>query len=116
VFVVSGKTRNLPKVNAYFNKDTGMLERLLHLHDTPVRTPPPPKEPLKLLAYFNDPLFGTFPTQIDYRDFRDVGGRKMPYEWVISQTRNREFTYAMQDVKPGAIEDAKCAKPSASSR
>ena len=95
VYVVSGKTRNLPRVQAYFNKDTGMLERL---------------------TYFNDTLFGTHPTQIDYRDFRDVGGRKVPYEWVISQTRNREFTYAMQTVKAAPLEDAKFAKPAAGSR
>ena len=95
VYVVSAKTRNLPKVQAYFNKDTGTLERLV---------------------YFNDTLFGTYPTQIDYRDFRDVGGRKVPYEWVISQTRNREFTYAMQTVKAAPLEDAKFAKPAAGSR
>ncbi len=94
-YVISGKTRNLPKVQAYFEKNTGMLERLV---------------------YFNDTLFGVYPTQIDYRDFRDVGGRKVPYEWVVSQTRNREFTYAMQTVKAMAIEDAKFAKPSASSK
>jgi len=95
VYVVSGKTRNLPRVQAFFNEQSGMLERLV---------------------YYNDSLYGQYPTQIDYRDFRDVGGRKVPYEWVISQTRNREFTYAMQDVKAAAIEDAKFAKPSASSR
>jgi hypothetical protein len=94
-YVVTGKTRNLPKVQAFFNEQSGMLERLV---------------------YYNDSLYGQYPTQIDYRDFRDVGGRKVPYEWVISQTRNREFTYAMQDVKAAAIEDAKFAKPSASSR
>lgn len=94
-FVVTAKTRNLPKVRAYFNEQTGMLERLV---------------------YFNDSLYGTYPTQIDYRDFRAVGGRKVPYQWVISQTRNREYTYAMQDVKAAAIEDVKFAKPSASSR
>ena len=94
-YVVTGKTRNLPKVDAYFNENTGMLERLV---------------------YFNDSLYGQYPTQIDYRDFRDVSGRKVPFAWVISQTRNREFTYAMQDVKAAAIEDAKFAKPSASSR
>jgi hypothetical protein len=94
-YVVTGKTRNLPKVDAYFNENTGMLERLV---------------------YFNDSLYGQYPTQIDYRDFRDVGGRKVPFAWVISQTRNREYTYAMQDVKAAAIEDAKFAKPSASSR
>lgn len=94
-YVLTAKTRNLPKVEAYFNEITGMLERLV---------------------YFNDSLYGEYPTQIDYRDFRDVGGRKMPFEWVISQTRNREYTYAMQDVKAAAIEDAKFAKPAASSR
>ena len=94
-YVISGKTRNLPKVEAYFEKNTGMLERLV---------------------YYNDTFFGTYPTQIDYRDFRDVGGRKVPFEWVISQTRNREFTYAMQNVKAIALEDAKFAKPNASSR
>ena len=94
-YVLTAKTRNLPKVEAYFNEITGMLERLV---------------------YFNDSLYGEYPTQIDYRDFRDVGGRKIPFEWVISQTRNREYTYAMQDVKAAAIEDAKFAKPAASSR
>jgi hypothetical protein len=95
VYVISGKTRNLPKVEAYFEKETGLLARLV---------------------YFNDTLFGQYPTQIEYRDYRDVGGRKIPYQWVISQTRNREFTYAMQTVKAAPTEDAKFAKPSASSR
>ena len=95
VYVVTAKTRNLPKVQAFFNEQSGVLERLV---------------------YYNDSLYGQYPTQIDYRDFRDVGGRKVPFEWVISQTRNREFTYAMQDVKAAAIEDVKFAKPSASSR
>jgi hypothetical protein len=95
VYVVSGKTRNLPKVEAFFETNTGMLERLI---------------------YYNDSYFGLYPTQIDYRDFRDVNGRKVPHQWVISQTRNREFTYAMQNVKAAPIEDAKFAKPAASSR
>jgi len=95
VYVITAKTRNLPKVQAYFEKETGMLARLV---------------------YYNDTVFGQYPTQIEYRDYRDVGGRKVPYQWVISQTRNREFTYAMQTVKAAAIDDVKFAKPSASSR
>ena len=94
-YVVSGKTPNLPRVEAFFEKTTGTLERLI---------------------YYNASSYGTYPTQIDYRDFRDLNGRKVPYQWVISQTRNREFTYAMQTVKAAPIEDAKFAKPSASSR
>jgi len=95
VYVVSGHTQNLPLVRAYLEKDSGMLLRLV---------------------YFTDTAFGQYPTQIDYRDFRDAGGRKVPYQWVISQTRNREYTYAMQTVKAGAIDDAKFARPAASSR
>jgi hypothetical protein len=90
-YVVTAKTQNLPKVEAFFEKNTGALERLV---------------------YYNDSYFGLYPTEIDYRDFRDVNGRKIPYSWVISQTRNREFTYAMQTIKAAPVEDAKFAKPS----
>jgi hypothetical protein len=92
-YVITGHTKNLPLVKAYFEKETGMLERLI---------------------YYNDTIFGRYPTQIDYGDFRDVGGRKVPYQWVISQTRNREYTYAMQAVRATAVDDAKFMKPSGS--
>jgi hypothetical protein len=95
VFVVTGHTTNLPLVKAYFEKESGMLDRLV---------------------YYNDTLFGRYPTQIDYGDFRDVMGRKVPYQWVISQTRNREYTYAMQAVRAATVDDAKFVKPGAGSR
>jgi hypothetical protein len=94
-YVITAKTRNLPKVQAFFEENSGMLERLV---------------------YYNDSAYGIYPTQIDYRDFRDVNGRKVPFQWVISQTRNREYTYAMQTVKAAPIEDSKFAKPTVSSR
>lgn len=90
LYVVSGRTQYLPRVNAYFDKESGMLRRLRYYIDTP---------------------FGQYPTQIDYRDFRDVGGRKVPHQWVVSQTRNREFTWAMQNVRAAAVEDSKFARP-----
>lgn len=95
VYVITARTQNLPLVKAYFEKESGMLARLVYYTDTP---------------------FGQYPTQIEYSDFRDVGGRKVPYQWVISQTRNREFTYAMQTVRAVAIEDARFAKPAATAR
>jgi photosynthetic reaction center cytochrome c subunit len=95
MYVITGKTRNLPKVQAYFDKQSGTLTRLV---------------------YFNETLFGQYPTRIDYKDFRDVNGRKVPFEWVISQTRNREYTYAMQAIKAAPVEDSRFAKPAASSR
>jgi hypothetical protein len=95
VYVVTGRTQNLPTVKAYFEKENGMLARLVYFTDTP---------------------FGPYPTQVEYGDFRDVGGRKVPYRWVISQTRNREFTWAMQDVKAAAVDDAKFTRPAAQAR
>ncbi len=90
LYVIAGRTQNLPKVTAYFEKESGMLARLVYDVDT---------------------LFGVYPTQIEYGDFRNVDGRKVPYSWVISQTRNREFTWAMQNVQAAPVEDAKFAKP-----
>ena len=90
VYVISGHTQNLPKVTAFFEKESGMLARLVYDIDTP---------------------FGVYPTQIEYSDFRDVGGRKVPHAWVISQVRNREFTYVMQNVRAAATDDSKFAKP-----
>jgi len=89
-YVVTGHTQNLPLVKAYFEKESGMLARLV---------------------YFIDTTVGPYPTQVEYRDYRDVGGRKVPFSWVVSQTRNREFTYAMQDVKAAPVDDAKFARP-----
>jgi hypothetical protein len=87
---MTGRTQNLPLVKAYFDKESGMLVRLVYHIDTP---------------------FGPYPTQIEYRDFRDVGGRKVPYQWVSSQVRNREFTYAMQAVRAAEVDDTRFARP-----
>jgi hypothetical protein len=95
VYVISGRTQNLPLVKAYFEKENGMLTRLV---------------------YYTDTSFGRYPTRIEYGDFRDVGGRKVPHQWVISQTRNRQFTYAMQAVRAAAVDDSKFGRPTPSSR
>jgi hypothetical protein len=95
VYVISGRTLNLPLVKAYFEKESGMLTRLV---------------------YYVDTSFGRYPTRIEYGDFRNLDGRKVPYQWVISQTRNRQFTYAMQAVRSAAVDDSKFARPTPSSR
>jgi hypothetical protein len=90
VYVISGHTQNLPKVTAFFEKESGMLARLVYEIDTP---------------------FGVYPAQIEYSDYRDVGGRKVPHAWVISQVRNRSFTYVMQNVRATPTDDSKFARP-----
>ena len=88
--VVRGRTQHLALVKLYFEKESGLLRRIV---------------------YNLDSVVGPYPTQVDYSDFRDVGGRKVPYKWVVSQTRNREFTFAMQAVRAAAVDDAKFARP-----
>ena len=90
--VVRGRMPNLPLVKLYFEKESGLLRRIV---------------------YNQDSSAGPYPTQVDYSDFRDVGGRKVPHIWVISQVRNREFTWAMQTVRAAAVEDSKFARPPA---
>ena len=90
LYVVSGRTENLARVKLYFEKDTGMLVRLV---------------------YFIDTSFGPYPTQVDYADFRDVDGRTVPYSWVVSQSRGREYTYTMQNVRAADVDDARFARP-----
>lgn len=90
LYVVTGRTENLPQVKLYFEKGTGMLTRLVYFIDTP---------------------FGPYPTQVDFADFRDVDGRTVPYSWVVSQSRGREYTYAMQNVRAADVDDARFVRP-----
>jgi photosynthetic reaction center cytochrome c subunit len=64
-------------VNFYFDTMTGLLVRWVRWNATPV---------------------GPVPTQIDYDDFRDVAGVKMPFTWTVSQT------YMQMTVKLSAIQ------------
>jgi hypothetical protein len=95
LYVVTGRTENLPQVKLYFEKDTGMLVRLV---------------------YFIDTSFGPYPTQVDFADFRDVDGRTVPYSWVVSQSRGREYTYAMQNVRAADVDGARFVRPAASAQ
>ena len=90
MYVVTGHTENLPRVDAYFEKENGMLARLVYFLETPI---------------------GHYPTQIEYRDYREVEGRTVPYSWVISAVRNREYTWAMRQVSAVTVDDATFARP-----
>jgi hypothetical protein len=88
VQVLQGRTGGQP-VNFYFD-DTGLLVRSVRWNRTPV---------------------GTVPTQIDYADYRDVTGVKMPFKIVITWTDGQN-TIALTQVQPNvAIDAAKFAAP-----
>ena len=89
--VVQGKLApgGLP-IKLYFDPMTGLLVRLVYYNDTPV---------------------GRIPTQIDYSDYRDVSGIKMPFKWTTTWTDGR-MIFEMSSMQVNVPVDARrFAKP-----
>jgi photosynthetic reaction center cytochrome c subunit len=85
-----GTSPGRPPVRLYFDQKTGLLMRMVRYADTPV---------------------GRNPTQIDYADYRDVDGVKIPFRWSLSRTNGR-FTIQISDVTSNApVEASRFAKP-----
>ena len=83
-----------PIANLYF-APSGLLVRVVRWTLTPV---------------------GFVPTQIDYSDFRDVAGVKVPFKRVVSQTF-MQMTVELTDVQPNASIDAgRFARPAPAPR
>ena len=79
-----------PPVRLYFDKNSGLLVRLVRYAETPV---------------------GRNATQIDYADYREMDGVKSPFRWTLSRPNGR-FTIQVKEAKNNvAIEDAKFVKP-----
>ena len=63
-----------------------------------------------MVRYAETPI-GRNPTQVDYADYRDAGGVKIPYRWTLSRPNGR-FTIQIAEVKANVpVDDAKFAKP-----
>jgi len=88
--VLNGSAPGKPPVRLYFDSKTGLLVRMVRYAETPV---------------------GRNPTQIDYADYREVDGVKMPFRWTLARPNGR-FTIQISEVKANApIDDARFAKP-----
>ena len=85
VSIVQGSTPGLLPVNFYFDNNTGLLIRMVRWNQTPV---------------------GPVPTEINYDDYRDVAGVKMPFTWTASQTY-MQMTIKLSGIQPNAQIDAK---------
>jgi len=91
-YLVVGQREGKPPLRLYFDEKSGLLVRLVRYGDTP---------------------FGLMPTQIDYADYREAGGVKMPFRWTLARPSGR-FTIQVSEVKQNApVDDAKFAKPAA---
>jgi len=92
---VQGTGANGALATLYFDKASGLLVRQVRYADSPV---------------------GRLPTQIDYSDYRDVSGVKMPFHWTVAWLDGQD-TVQLTEVQPNvAIDAAKFARPAAPSR
>ena len=93
VMVVQGRTGpGRPLVKLMFDDETGLLVRQLRYTASPV---------------------GRIPTQVDYEDYREVAGVKIPHKISVMWTYGRE-TFELTNVQANvAIPAARFAKPAA---
>ncbi len=74
----------------YFNAKNGLLARQLRYEDTPI---------------------GTVPSRVDYSDYRDVSGVKLPFKTVVTWTDGQTIIL-LTEVQPNiAIDPTKFARP-----
>jgi outer membrane lipoprotein-sorting protein len=74
----------------YLDKESGLLLRLVRYAETPL---------------------GRNPTQIDYADYRDANGIKVPFGWTLARPGNR-FTIQIEQLRQNVpVDDAKFAPP-----
>ena len=90
VQIVQGTAAGRSRVKLFFDKESGLLVRVLRYTDTAV---------------------GIIPAQTDFSDYRDVAGVKMPFHWVATWT-DGQSTIDLTDVQPNVpVDAAKFAKP-----
>jgi photosynthetic reaction center cytochrome c subunit len=91
VTVVQGTTTpGLLPVNFYFDNKSGLLVRVVRWNETAV---------------------GPVPTELNYDDYRDVGGIRMPFTWTATQTY-MQMTIKLREITPNVpVEASRFAKP-----
>jgi photosynthetic reaction center cytochrome c subunit len=89
-YLVVGRNEGQPPLRLYLDKESGLLLRLVRYAETPL---------------------GLNPTQIDYADYRDANGVKIPFRWTLARPGNR-FTIQVEQVQQNVpVDDAKFAVP-----
>jgi hypothetical protein len=89
-YLMEGREEGRPPLRLCFDTQTGLLVRLVR--------------------YAQSPL-GLNPTRIDYADYRDADGVKVPFRWTVSRPGNR-FTIQVEEMKQNVpVDDAKFIAP-----
>jgi photosynthetic reaction center cytochrome c subunit len=90
VNVVVGSSNGKPPVKLYFDQQTALLVRMVRYSDT---------------------LLGLNPMQIDYADYRESGGVRIPYRWIVARPLGR-FTVQIERVQHNVpLDDARFSQP-----
>jgi hypothetical protein len=90
--ILQGTNPNQLPVNFYFDAESGLIVRIVRWNRTGV---------------------GIVPTQIDYSDYRDVNGVKLPHRVVLTWTDGQN-TYVFKQIRPNVpIDAARFARPAA---
>jgi photosynthetic reaction center cytochrome c subunit len=90
VQVIQGIAGGGSRVKLYFDSKTGLLARQLRYSNT---------------------MVGTIPIQIDYSDYREVAGVKMPFHWVVTWTGGQSIVELNEVQANAPIEAARFSKP-----
>ena len=89
-FLVVGRNEGQPPLQLYFDRQSGLLLRLVRYAETPL---------------------GRNPTQIDFADYRDASGVKLPFRWTLARPGNR-FTMQIDQIQQNIpVDDAKFVAP-----
>jgi hypothetical protein len=90
VRIVQGTGAGKTRIKLYFDQETGLLLRQLRYAET---------------------IVGINPTQIDYADYREVAGVKIPFRWTVTWTNGQSITELSEIQANAPVDPAKFAKP-----
>jgi outer membrane lipoprotein-sorting protein len=89
--VVAATAPGRPGLRMYFDQESGLLVRLIKDTET---------------------ALGKLPTQIDYGDYKETEGVKIPYRWTLTRP-NGSFTIRVEQVQQNVAIDEKLFEPPA---
>jgi outer membrane lipoprotein-sorting protein len=90
VQVIQGTSAGGSLATLYFDSETGLLARFVR---------------------YSDSVVGRTPTQIDFSDYRDVAGVKMPFRFAVTWLDGKE-NFELSEVQANvAVDPAKFARP-----
>ena len=88
-YMIQASAPGRPALQLYFDQQSGLLLRQMRFAETPL---------------------GRNPTQIDYADYEETDGVKIPYRWTLSRP-NGTFTIKVDSVQQNVPVDAKLFVP-----